>query len=152
MTGTGDDDYQGSVALNSLTFLGCPVITMGITTLPDKDAHNGKLTEIIDPTRQSGVYRKLTLRDGKLLGAILVGDITFSGAYHRLIRENVEVSDLGSELLTGGRHFIQRLAELRRDEMEGDYSWRQHVWEEGPYRKKMNTHNWKRRTGQIEKG
>ena len=150
------DHYLGSVALNSLNFMDCPVITMGITVVENEAAVSGdtsrgptEMTELIDPTRKSGVYRKLVIRDGKVVGAILVGDITFSGAYHKFIREGIDTGDLGVEMLTGSRRFIQRLADLRREDMEGGYAWRQHVWEETPYQKKMNTHAWKRRTGQA---
>ncbi len=149
------DDYQGSVALNSLNFLGCAVNTLGITNVPMTEISNtasvngDKLTELIDPTNRPGVYRKVILRGGKLVGAILIGDITFSGAYHHLIREQLDVGDLGSEILTGGYRFVQRLKDLRREDMEGDYTWRDHVWEETPYKKKMNTHTWQRRTGQL---
>ena len=146
MTGISDD-YQGSVALNSLTFFGCPVITIGITNIPssiDKKHYQ----EFLDPTRRPGVYRKLVLRDGKVVGAILLGDLSFSGTYHRLIRDRVEVGDLGVELLTGGHRFVRLIEALRRDDMEGCYTWRQHVWEEVPYKKKLNTHKWQRRTQQ----
>ena len=149
------DDYQGSVALNSLNFMGCAVNTLGITSVPMTETSDTasvnveKLTEVIDPTNRPGVYRKVILRRGKLVGAILIGDITFSGAYHRLIREQLDIGDLGSEILTGGYRFIQRLKDLRQEDMEGDYAWRDHVWEETPYKKKLNTHSWQRRTGQI---
>ena len=152
------DDYQGSVALNSLNFLGCAVNTLGITSVPTTEisdtasVKDEKLTELIDPTNRPGVYRKVILRRGKLVGAILIRDITFSGAYHRLIREQLDVGDLGSEILTGGYRFVQRLKELRQEDMEGDYAWREHVWEEAPYKKKMNTHSWQRRTGQLNSG
>jgi NAD(P)H-nitrite reductase large subunit len=143
------EDYQGSVALNSLNFLDCAVNTLGITDVP---ATENSYTELIDPTNRPGVYRKVILRRGKMVGAILIGDITFSGAYHRLIREQLDIGDLGSEILTGGYRFVQRLKELRQEDMEGDYTWREHVWEETPYKKKMNTHSWQRRTGQLNSG
>jgi nitrite reductase (NADH) large subunit len=144
-------DYQGSVALNSLSFLGCPVVTMGVTVMPSQEikSNQHELTELVDPTMRAGVYRKLVFRDDKMVGAILVGDITFSGTYHLMIRDGIDAADLGSELLTGGRNFVRRIAELRREEMEADHPWRQHVWIETPYQKKMNTHKWKRRTGQA---
>ena len=144
MTGISDD-YHGSIALNSLTFFRCPVITMGITTLLSPNDKK-EYQEILDPTRRPRVYRKLVLRDGKVVGAILLGDLSFSGTYHRLIRDRVEVGDLGVELLTGSHHFVQLIETLRRADMEGDYPWRQHVWEETPYKKKLNTHKWQRRT------
>jgi len=147
------DQYFGSVMLNSLNLIGCPVITLGISVIPDNqlpagDGSGGSLryTEIIDTTKQPGVYRKLTIRDQKVVGAVLVGDITFSGTYHKLIRDGIDVGDLGVEMLTGGKRFVQRLSELRKQEMEGSYDWRQHVWEETPYKKKMSTQKWKRRT------
>jgi NAD(P)H-nitrite reductase large subunit len=140
--------YHGSIMLNSLNLMGCPVITIGISVVPSKQSAT-TFTEIIDTTKKTGVYRKLTIRDGKVVGAILVGDITFSGSYHKYIREGIDIGDLGVEMLTGGRRFIQRLSELRREEMEGSYDWRHHVWEEAPYHKKMDTDEWKRRTGQT---
>jgi len=147
------DRYLGSVMLNSLNLMGCPVITLGISVVPESQMPSGngsgtplRYTEIIDTTKQPGVYRKLTIRDNKVVGAILVGDIAFSGTYHKLIRDGIDIGDLGVEMLTGGKRFVQRLSDLRRQEMEGSYDWRQHVWEETPYKKKMSTQKWKRRT------
>jgi nitrite reductase (NADH) large subunit len=48
-----------------------------------------------------GVYRKLVLREDRLIGAVLYGDVADGGWYFGLIREGAEVSALRDRLIFG---------------------------------------------------
>src|SRR5436309_8218694 len=50
-----------------------------------------------DPAQ--GIYKKLTIRDGKLAGAILVGDTSDSHRYMDWLRTNADLSDQRRHLL-----------------------------------------------------
>ena len=49
----------------------------------------------------AGLYKKLVLRDDKLVGAVLYGDVTVCGWYLRLIQQAADVSRLRANLIFG---------------------------------------------------
>lgn len=61
--------YRGSKVYARLKVMGVEVAAMGVTD-PETDAD--EVVQIVEDRR--GVYRKLVVRDGKLIGAMLVGD------------------------------------------------------------------------------
>jgi nitrite reductase (NADH) large subunit len=48
-----------------------------------------------------GVYRKLVLRDGKVAGVVMYGDVTDAGWYFRLLREGADVGPMRDTLILG---------------------------------------------------
>lgn len=78
--------YVGSFRMNSLDIYGLPVISMGLTR-PNRDG----LQEFQRKTK--GTYRKLVLQDGRIVGAILVGQVQKAGFLSMLLRKKVSVSD-----------------------------------------------------------
>ncbi|MFQ5842257.1 MAG: NAD(P)/FAD-dependent oxidoreductase, partial [Thermodesulfobacteriota bacterium] len=64
--------YVGSFRMNSLDIYGLPAVSMGLTR-PDGDGF-----QQVD-RRTKGTYRKLVLRDGRIVGAILVGRVQKAG-------------------------------------------------------------------------
>jgi len=52
-----------------------------------------------DPGR--GIYKKLVLRDGKLVGAVLYGDVTDGAWYFRLMGEKRDLGDLRDRIIFG---------------------------------------------------
>jgi nitrite reductase (NADH) large subunit len=61
--------YRGSKVYARLKVMGVEVAAMGVTE-PESDAD--EVVQVVEDRR--GVYRKLVVRDGKLIGAMLVGD------------------------------------------------------------------------------
>lgn len=55
-----------------------------------------------DPRR--GIYKRLVLRDDRVVGAVLYGDVTDSGWYLELIRNATDISPFRNRLLFG-KHF-----------------------------------------------
>jgi len=78
--------YVGSFRMNSLDIYGLPVISMGLTRA-DRDGFQ----EVQRKTK--GSYRKLVLQDGRIVGAILVGQVQKAGFLSTLLRKKVDVSD-----------------------------------------------------------
>jgi NAD(P)H-nitrite reductase large subunit len=74
----------GALRLNASKFFGRTIISIGEVRedrLPDARA------QVLESS--SDVYRKLVYRDGRLVGALLYGDIAQAGEYYRLYREAV---------------------------------------------------------------
>jgi nitrite reductase (NADH) large subunit len=86
--------YQGSVAAASLKVSGVPVFSMG-------DFEGAGAETILLEDRQAGTYRKLVIRDGRLAGAVLVGDTTDALWYRELICRQVAICPIRGALAFG---------------------------------------------------
>ena len=94
--------YEGSFRMNSLDFYGLPVISMGITRIDGNGfQHFQKKTE--------NTYRKLVLRDGRIVGAILVGQVQKAGILATLLKKRVNVSDIIPLLMSHRLNFAELL-------------------------------------------
>ncbi|MDD1747844.1 MAG: FAD-dependent oxidoreductase [Methanomassiliicoccales archaeon] len=65
----GDQAYQGGVHITAVEFLGMPLVSIGDT----RDLkHPSDLEERLEISSDGGSYRKSVLKEGKVIGAILV--------------------------------------------------------------------------------
>jgi NAD(P)H-nitrite reductase large subunit len=87
--------YDGSMGMNSIEFFGLPVVSLGIYKIKEENGFK----EITDSDPKSNCYKKLILKDNRLLGAILVGEIKNSGLFLRLIREKIDLTSIKDILL-----------------------------------------------------
>ncbi len=87
--------YSGSVTSTKLKVTGIDLFSAGNFT-------GGDDTEVIvmsDP--YGGVYKKLVIKDDKLIGACLYGDTVDGSWYFKLLREGRNVSDIRDKLMFG---------------------------------------------------
>ena len=66
-----DSAYYGSKLATKLKVMGVELASMGIT---EPEHENDELIQFTEPRK--GTYKKLIVRDGRLVGAILMGDIS----------------------------------------------------------------------------
>jgi nitrite reductase (NADH) large subunit len=92
MTGHRGPVYEGTVQASKLKIMGVDVFSAG-----DWSEQNAEPVRFED--RALGIYKKLTLRDGKLVGAILVGDTSDSHRYMDWLRA-------GADLTSQRRHLL----------------------------------------------
>ena len=71
----------GALRMNSSRFFDVPVISLGEVRERRLEGAEARVL-----TRSATVYRKLVTRQGRLLGALLYGDITGAGTLYRLYR------------------------------------------------------------------
>ncbi|MCA0326109.1 MAG: nitrite reductase large subunit NirB [Proteobacteria bacterium] len=87
--------YQGSLTSTKLKVTGIDLFSAG-------NFQGGEGTEDIvlsDPF--AGVYKKLVIRDDKLIGACLYGDTVDGSWYFKLLREGRSVADIRERLMFG---------------------------------------------------
>jgi nitrite reductase (NADH) large subunit len=84
----------GALRMNASRFFGVPIVSIG-------EVRDGRV-----PGAESGVladgpsrYRKIVRRDGRLVGALLFGDIANAGLYYRLYREQIDLTGLDLDVL-----------------------------------------------------
>jgi nitrite reductase (NADH) large subunit len=87
--------YEGSVLATSLKVSGLPAFSAG--EIADDAA--GEPIILSDPA--AGIYRKLVLRGGRLVGALLIGDVAESRWYLDLIRTGEPVESFRNHLMFG---------------------------------------------------
>jgi nitrite reductase (NADH) large subunit len=91
----GISRYEGSVASTRLKVTGIDLFSAG-------DFAGGQQTESITlADTPGGVYKKLVIRDDRLVGACLYGDTADSTWYVRLIREGRRIGALRERLMHG---------------------------------------------------
>jgi nitrite reductase (NADH) large subunit len=90
--------YQGSVTSTKLKVTGVDVFSAG-------DFSGGPDTEdILLHDRQGGVYKRLVVKQDRIVGAVLYGD-TSDGAWHfQLMKDGQEIHEIRSQLMFGQNH------------------------------------------------
>jgi len=86
--------YEGTVQAAKLKIMGVDVFSAGNY---DEKAAGVEAVRYEDPSL--GIYKKLTLRDGKLAGVILVGDASDSHRYMEWLRASTDLAPMRRTLL-----------------------------------------------------
>lgn len=94
ITGNKGPQYQGTVLASKLKIMGVNVFSAGEI---NEKLDGSEIVRYEDPS--IGVYKKLTLKDGKLAGIILVGETTDSHRYMEWLRSKTDLSRLRRQLL-----------------------------------------------------
>jgi NAD(P)H-nitrite reductase large subunit len=91
--------YEGSMAMNVTSVLGLPIASLGLWEATDTKEYRIH-TELHEAKR---TYRKLVFKDGRLLGAILVGPNVNaeSGVLHNFIRTRQSFTVSQAQLVAG---------------------------------------------------
>ncbi len=108
--------YEGSFRRNSIgNFIGVPAISMGLTRAETCSTCEGgeSFQEIKRRTRET--YKKLILRNGRLVGAILVGQTQKAGLYQVLLKKQIEVAEDLPMLMSRTLNFMDLLPLIRRN-------------------------------------
>ncbi len=80
-------EYQGGFAMNSVELCDIPTISMG-ESCPEGEGY--QVLEYLE--QEESIYKKIVLRNERIVGSIFVGDIERAGIYTGLIRDKVDLS------------------------------------------------------------
>lgn len=112
----GAERYGGSIRMNALAVFGYPCVSVGhVYDLPDADTlvYHERSARGVSPAKTAwpGTYRKLFFQDGRLVGAVLMGDVTGAGIVTEAIRVGRPVSRAWAEAtLARGSLFSRQMA------------------------------------------
>lgn len=87
-----DDDF---IYRNTMNFLGIPTVSLGRVDEVDKEC-------IIKISKDKYGYKKFIIKDNKLQGCIIQGDISYVGVFTQLIKNNIEVDNLEKRIFNIG--------------------------------------------------
>lgn len=103
----GEKSFANAVPMNAIGFFGLHVLTAG--------SYDGEAWVETAP----GVYRKLVVRDNRLVGFILIGEIARAGIYTSLIRERTPLDSVDFELLKHKPQLMAFSAQRRAEKLGG---------------------------------
>lgn len=111
MAGTAES-YEGGLPMNSIGFYGLSSISVGLVNPPEGAGYRvvTRLDEACD------LYRKLVFDGGRLVGAVLVGDVARAGIFFGLVRDGTPVTGLEEKMLStdfGHVHFDKEVRKQR---------------------------------------
>jgi nitrite reductase (NADH) large subunit len=89
----GSGLYEGTVVSNTLKVVGIDLTASG-----DIDAE-GRLECVLKSDREKNIYRKITFKEDKIVGCILLGNITGNSEILNAIEKQVNVKDLKGLIL-----------------------------------------------------
>lgn len=105
-----DVKYGGGFVRNSADVFGLPLITLGLSTEKDEE-------EIVFSDEKSKVYKKVIVKDGKIIGAIFVGDISRAGIFTGMLKDGIDVSNFKNEIFSENFGYIYVPKEFRSKEV-----------------------------------
>ncbi|OQA92465.1 MAG: NADH-dependent phenylglyoxylate dehydrogenase subunit epsilon [Elusimicrobia bacterium ADurb.Bin231] len=91
--------YEGSFQMNSIDVFGLPIITLGISNSDSPDF-------VVSSDIRAGKYKKIIVKDERIIGAIFVGDINRSGIITGLIKDRIKVTGFREELVKDSFGYI----------------------------------------------
>jgi len=94
--------YRGSVGRNVMRIFGLDLMTAGLVN-PPQDQEGYRVLAESDPRR--GTYRRLVLRDGRLVGMVLLGEIEQGGVLLSLIQRGLPLAVEPEHLLEPSFNF-----------------------------------------------
>jgi len=108
--------YEGSFRRNSIgNFIGVPAISMGLTQAETCSSCEGGEAFQEIKRRTKDTYKKLILKNGRLVGTILVGQTQKAGLFYVLLKKKIDVSDYTSILMSRDLNFMSILPLIRKN-------------------------------------
>ncbi|MFZ5634601.1 MAG: NAD(P)/FAD-dependent oxidoreductase [Bacillota bacterium] len=136
--------YKGSLGMNSVSFYGVPVISLGVF---DPEAEPEKGYEVkIRKNPDAGIYQKLVFKDNRLKGAIFIGDLGYCGAVKDLIESQMLAGIIKDSILEERYQFYGFLRKKRQEKLEGkQVRWPETYSITQKYQKSFNEETWTER-------
>ena len=93
--------YSGSLTSTKLKVTGIDLFSAGDFMGNQNPTSEGECEEIVLSDPHDGVYKKLVIRNDRLVGACLYGDTVDASWYFKLLREGRTVQDIRDKLMFG---------------------------------------------------
>lgn len=88
----GNKKYSGGFFMNSVEILGIPSISMGLTNIGEEEEKGIEVLKDFNPDKNT--YKKVVIRNNRIIGVILVGNIERAGIYAGLIKNEIDISSV----------------------------------------------------------
>jgi len=105
-------EYSGGTAMSALNYFGVPIISVGLATLDKAEGYE----TLVFYDQEARVYRKIVLKDGKIVGMTLVGDVENAGIIFNLMKNQAKVEGFKHKL-TADTFSLASLPETLRNQL-----------------------------------
>jgi NAD(P)H-nitrite reductase large subunit len=113
----GDAVFDGSLAMNAVEIAGVATISVGLSTVQEEDQDGLEILEDYD--EKNAQYRKVVIRDNRIVGGIFVGEIDRAGIFTGLIQSRAEVGAFRDRLLSPDFGLVWLPKEYRKHVVTG---------------------------------
>jgi len=97
MLGKEKQVYKGTIPSNTLKIVGIDLTSMGLVS-----PEGPQCEEIRKIEKEKGVYKKIVLEQGKIVGAIILGDTKGVSSIKKLMDQGIDVTKYKDSLLENG--------------------------------------------------
>ncbi|MBN1299560.1 MAG: NAD(P)/FAD-dependent oxidoreductase [Actinobacteria bacterium] len=111
--------YKGGFLMNSVEILGVPVISLGLSNA-EINASPAEIKVYIVHDALKKIYRKILVRNDRIIGVILLGAIERAGIYYGLIYNSIDISELKDKVAREDFGIIQLPADYRKHLVVGE--------------------------------
>jgi len=110
-------DYPGGTAMSALKYFGIPIISIGVANPKDPAAYES----LVKHAPERNLYRKIVLKDNRIVGITLVNDIEQAGVLFHLMKNGVNVKKFKQKLLSEDFCLATLPRPLRKKVYPGEY-------------------------------
>ena len=110
--------YTGGFIMNSVEILGTPSISLGVTNIEKEETSGIEIIREFKP--EENRYKKIVIRDNKVIGVIMVGNIERAGIYAGLIRNEVNLAGVKENIAKENFGIIHLPADYKKHLVVGD--------------------------------
>jgi nitrite reductase (NADH) large subunit len=107
------ESYEGGLPMNSIGFYGLSSVSVGLVNPPEDTGY--RVVTRLD--EQCDIYRKLVFSNGRLVGAVLVGEVARAGIFFGLVRDGTPVTGLEEQMLSTNFGHVHFEKEVRRERL-----------------------------------
>ncbi|MCJ7471530.1 MAG: NAD(P)/FAD-dependent oxidoreductase, partial [Actinobacteria bacterium] len=111
-------DYEGGFFMNSVEILGIPSISMGVTNLAMQDDNSIEIKKDFRPNQN--LYKKIVIKDNKIIGVIMIGNIERAGIYSGLIKNKIDLSGVKENIFREDFGIIHLPTEYKKHLVVGE--------------------------------
>jgi len=104
-------EYEGGTVMSSLKYFELPVIAVGDVNPEDTSDYE----VLVELKPEKTVYRKILLKDNRIVGFIFLGEIEKAGILFRLLKNHVDVSTIKDSLLSEEFGIVTLPEQLRQE-------------------------------------
>ncbi len=101
----GEAEQTNAIPMNAIGFFGSHILTAGV--------YEGECLSHI----QGSIYKKLFVKDGRLVGFILINDFLRAGIYTQLVRDKVDLAEVDFSLLADHPQLLAYSREARKKKL-----------------------------------
>jgi NAD(P)H-nitrite reductase large subunit len=132
--------YAGSISMTSMPLFGKAIVSQGIVEPEPGDEVR------VRESRENQIYQKLVLRQDRLIGAVMVGDIGAVGLVNHLVQTHQPVGAVKDALLDGQAAYYSARRAWFKPQVEGvNLPWRESLSSPEHYEKHFDDDKWAER-------